>query len=67
MPTAKPETLRDKVAALRTRLREKGASLDGAQRRKLAKKVRRLQRKRRRVVVKLAQGKPKAAEEKKEG
>ena len=67
MPTTNPDALREKAAALRTRLKEKGDSMDGAKRRKVAKKIRRLQRKRRRVVIKLAQGKPKAAAENKEG
>jgi hypothetical protein len=67
MPTTNPDALREKTAALRTRLREKGDSLDGAKRRALEKKIRRLQRKRRRIAVKLAQSKPKASAENKEG
>lgn len=67
MPTANPDQLRDKAQAIRKKLEEKGESMDGTQRRKLGKRIRRLQRKRRRIVVRQAQSKPKAAPEENKG
>ena len=51
MPAKTPEQLRQRAAALKKKLAEKGESLDGEKRRALAKKVRRVQRKRRRLVA----------------
>lgn len=60
MPTANPEKLHEKAQALRQLLKEKGESMDAAERRKLGKRMRRLQRKRRRLLTSRQQ--PAAAE-----
>lgn len=51
MPAKTPEQLKQRTARLKKRLAEKGASLDGTKRRALAKRIRRVQRKRRRIVA----------------
>jgi dsDNA-binding SOS-regulon protein len=51
MPTANPDKLREKAEALKQQLKEKGESMEDAQRRKLGKRLRRLQRKRRRILA----------------
>lgn len=68
MPTANPEKLHEQAQALRQQLKEKGESLDAEERRKLGKRVRRLQRKRRRLMTSRKQSAvaEAAAEEKKE-
>ena len=71
MPTANPDKLQETAQALKQQLKEKGESMDGAERRALGKRVRRLQRKRRRLLarqqpVKAPAGAEPAEEEKKE-
>ena len=68
MPTANPEKLHEQAQALKQQLKEKGESMDGTERRKLGKRVRRLQRKRRRLLISRKQpaAAEAAAEEKKE-
>lgn len=51
MPAKTTVELRKRAAALKKKLAEKGASLDGTKRRALAKRIRRVQRKRRRGEV----------------
>ena len=50
MPVHTIDTVRRREESLAKRLREKGAGLDGERRRELAKKLRRAQRKRRRLA-----------------
>jgi hypothetical protein len=50
MPLKTPDQLTARAAALRKKVAEKGASLDGTALRALKKNVRRVQRKRRRLV-----------------
>jgi hypothetical protein len=63
MPTANPEKLHDKAHALKQQLKEKGESMDGTERRALGKRVRRLQRKRRRILSRPQPAQPPAAPE----
>jgi hypothetical protein len=49
MPTKNVEQLKARTAALKKKFAAKGASLDGAGQRGLKKKIRRVQRKRRRI------------------
>lgn len=51
MPTANPDKLQETAQALKQRLKDKGESMEGAERRALGKRVRRLQRKRRRILA----------------
>jgi len=68
MPTANLEKLHEQAQALKQQLKEKGESMDATERRKLGKRVRRLQRKRRRLMISRKQPAvaEAAAEEKKE-
>jgi len=68
MPTANPEKLHEKAQALKQQLKEKGESMDGTERRALGKRVRRLQRKRRRILTRRQQpaASDPASQEKKE-
>lgn len=54
MPAKTPEQLRQRTAALKKKLADKGASLEGAKVRALKKTIRRVQRKRRRLVASAA-------------
>lgn len=51
MPTANPDKLQATAEALKQQLKERGESMEGAERRALGKRVRRLQRKRRRILA----------------
>ncbi len=51
MPTINADQLSEKTQALKSHIKEKGEALEGAERRALGKKLRRLQRKRRRVLA----------------
>jgi uncharacterized membrane protein len=66
MPTMSADRLTEKAQALEVRIKDKGETLDPAERRALGKKLRRLQRKRRRVVTRVQQAAPKAPDEKKD-
>ena len=67
MPSVSPEQLREKTQTLKKKLKEKGDSLGGPKRRALEKRIRRLQRKRRRIVATRTRAAGKPKEEKKEG
>jgi hypothetical protein len=67
MPSPSPEQLREKTQVLKKRLKEKAASLEGPKRRALEKRIRRLQRKRRKIETVRARAAGKPKEEKKEG
>lgn len=66
MPTANPEKLHEKAQLLKAQLAEKKESMEAAELRAMKKQIRRVQRKRRRLLVKaeIRAGKP--AEGKKE-
>ena len=66
MPTMSVEKTNEKERDLEAHIKEKGEALEVAERRVLGKKLRRLQRKRRRLVIREQQGAPKASDEKKE-
>ena len=51
MPTAKPEQLKEKAQALIQKLAEKADTMEGPKLRALKKRIRRLQRKRRRILA----------------
>jgi hypothetical protein len=50
MPVTTVETLRARESALKAKLREQGSSLDPARLRELKQRIRRVQRRRRRLV-----------------
>ena len=54
MPATTPDQLKEKAAQLRTQLEAKKAKLDPARTRALAKKIRRVQRRRRVIVARAA-------------
>ena len=66
MPTMSADRLNEKAQAVEARIKDKGQTLELAERRALGKKLRRLQRKRRRIVTRQQQAAPKASEENKE-
>lgn len=65
MPQKSAEQLKQRTAALKKKLAEKGASMDAAKVRALKKKVRRAQRRRRALTARAAKlaGKPEAPKE----
>ena len=67
MPASKtPDQLKEKTAKLKKKLAEKGEKLDAAQTRALAKKIRRVQRRRRVLVARATKLAGKQAAKKKE-
>ena len=61
MPTINADQLSEKTQALKSHIKEKGEALEGAERRALGKKLRRLQRKRRRVLARPQPAAPEAS------
>jgi len=62
MPVKSVEQLKQKAAALRKKLAEKGSKMEGAAVRNLKKSIRRTQRKRRKIVAVEARRAAKSAE-----